>query len=205
MSDNPFVVVDSEVSNYIKHDYKSGNWYNGTDILDANYFMVDPDTIKLGWSSYDVNTGYDEVWQDDIYTPIAKPSEEHKNAFFIWMLPKYIEGDKNITHRPMLWKRSSHAEYTGFMNMGRQFFEASKLPENKGKLPVLKHLRSEEIKYKSGFKSMTPLFELVSFQDRPDTFIMPEQNLAGEGALSPDEATSQPQSSPASLNDEIPF
>ena len=51
MNDNPFV-TDSEDSPYLKHHYQEKNWYRGKDVLDVNYFMVDPETILLGWGAY---------------------------------------------------------------------------------------------------------------------------------------------------------
>ena len=77
MNDNPFV-TDSEDSPYLKHHYQEKNWYRGKDVIDVNYFMVDPETILLGWGAYTKEKGYDYQWQKDLFSPMNKPSDEHK-------------------------------------------------------------------------------------------------------------------------------
>jgi hypothetical protein len=113
--------------------------------------MVDPDTIKMGWIWYENSTKtYHEVWQKDIFTPIDQPSPDYKPAFSVWVLPWYKTDESSVMHHPMLWKRNSHCEYKGFMNMGASYYEKAK--ENPGKLPIVRVEESELIVYKSGFK-----------------------------------------------------
>ncbi len=172
MTDNPFEGFDSEDSHYIKHHFQEKCWYRGDERIDVNYFMVDIDTIQIGWGKYTSGEGYSYVWQKDIYTPIARPDEEYKKAFSVWVLPKYVEGNQNITQSVGLWQRHSFGEFKGFQSMGASFYAESKKPENKGKLPVVKWTGSESISVGKGSTAI-PNFEFAGFKDRPAEFVIP--------------------------------
>ena len=213
MSDNPFVGVDSERFDFIKQDYETGNWYNGKSPIDVNYMMVDPDTIKMGWIWYENSTKtYHEVWQKDIFTPIDQPSPDYKPAFSVWDLPWYKTDESSVMHHPMLWKRNSHCEYKGFMNMGASYYEKAK--ENPGKLPIVRVEESELIVYKSGFKSYSPTFKLATFKERPSDFVIPSfGNDETEADFSPDlspsasdlSASNEVEPDTKTFDDDIPF
>ena len=181
MEKNPFV-IDSEQNHYIKLDYQTGNWVSNGENLDVNFMMVDFSTIKMGWIWYENATKtYHEVWQPDLYTQIPKPGENYKRGFSVLVLPIYIEGDKNIKHPPMLWKRNSYAEYSGFMEMGKCFFD--QIQNNDNLLPVVSVLESQEIVYSSGFKAYKPQFQMAKWQPRPDNFVVPlEIDIKEHGA-----------------------
>ena len=172
MTDNPFEGFDSEDSHYIKHHFQEKCWYRGDERIDVNYFMVDIDTIQIGWGKYTSGEGYSYVWQKDIYTPIARPDEEYKKAFSVWVLPKYVEGNQNITQSVCLWQRHSFGEFKGFQSMGASFYAESKKPENQGKLPVVKWTGSESISVGKGSTAI-PNFEFAGFKDRPAEFVIP--------------------------------
>lgn len=211
---NPFV-IDSEVNHYIKVDYQTGDWVSNEERLDVNFMMIDYETIKMGWQWFEsANRTYHETWQPDIYTSIPQPDQNYKKVFSVMVLPLYIEGDKNIKHPPMLWKRSGVSEYNGFMEMGQTFF--SKIKDNPGLLPVLSVLESEKMVYKSGFSAYKPKFELVKWQAKPESFVTPLEIEVKEGpgaeVNSPEDQsplTSAPQKPALSgfpLDDEdIPF
>ena len=171
MENNPFV-FDSEDTPYLKHHYQEKCWYRGKETIDVNYFMVDVATMLMGWGLYQTGSGFDYKWQKDLYTPIEKPSDEHKKAFSVWVLPKFVDGDKNVTHPPCLWQRHSFGEYKGFQEMGASFFAESQKPENKDKLPVVKWTGSESISIGQG-QTAIPHFEFVGFKDRPKDFVIP--------------------------------
>ena len=168
---NPFI-VDSEDSVYISHKAATKSWYKNKEELDVNYFMIDTATMKFGWGKYDPAEGYSYVWQKDLFTPMDKPSDDHKKAFSVWVLPKYVDGDKNIEHAPCLWQRHSFGEYSGFQQMGASFYEESLKPENQNKLPVVKWVGSEAMTVGMG-NTAIPKFELAAFKERPDNFIIP--------------------------------
>lgn len=172
MTDNPFV-FDSEDTPYIKHDYQEKCWYRGKEKIDANYFMIDPATLLMGWGMYEPSSGYDYKWQKDLFTPIDRPSDLYKKAFSVWVLPKYVEGSKNIEHPVSLWQRNSFGEYKGFQEMGASFFAETQKPENKGKLPVVKWTGSESISIGKG-QATIPHFEFVGMKDRPAEFVIPD-------------------------------
>lgn len=203
---NPFI-VDSEDSVYISHKAATKSWYKNKEELDVNYFMIDTATIKFGWGKYDPAEGYSYIFQKDLFTPIDKPSDEHKKAFSVWVLPKYVDGDKNIEHAPCLWQRHSFGEYSGFQQMGASFYEESLKPENANKLPVVKWVGSEAMTVGMG-NTAIPKFELAAFKERPDNFIIPSWVSSEEGEAKadflPDEPSSDAKTS-TFVDDEIPF
>jgi hypothetical protein len=172
MSNNPFEGFDSEDSSYIKHHFQEKCWYRGDERIDVNYFMIDTDTIKIGWGKYSAAEGYSYLFQKDLFTPIERPDEEYKKAFSVWVLPKYVEGNQNITQSVSLWQRHSFGEFKGFQEMGSSFYTESQKPENKGKLPVVKWTGSESINIGKGSTSI-PHFEFAGFKDRPAEFVIP--------------------------------
>tara|TARA_R100000234_G_scaffold11663_1_gene6507 strand:- start:1266 stop:1901 length:636 start_codon:yes stop_codon:yes gene_type:complete len=172
MTDNPFI-FDSEDTPYLKHHFQEKCWYRGKERIDANYFMIDPATILLGYGRYETGSGYHYVWQKDLFTPVDRPSDEYKKAFSVWVLPKYVEGSNNIEHPVSLWQRHSFGEYKGFQEMGASFYAESQKPENEGKLPVVKYTGSESISIGKGATSI-PHFEFVGMKDRPAEFVIPD-------------------------------
>ena len=209
---NPFDIVDSEVSNYIKHDYQNGGWKVGDEQIDANYFQVDTATIKMGWGKYDAASGYTYVFQDDLHKPIPKPDEDFKKAFAVWMYPKFISDTQNFDlGRAVLWQRQSFGEYDGFRKMCSMFYEQSQLTENLDKLPIVKYTGSETLKIGMG-STRIPEFEFVGFKDRAEGFVLP--SFALEDDISPNpthtESSSSASVEPSAseggiIDDEIPF
>ena len=209
---NPFDIVDSEVSNYIKHDYQNGGWKVGDEQIDANYFQVDTATIKMGWGKYDAASGYTYVFQDDLHKPIPKPDEDFKKAFAVWLYPKFISDTQNFDlGRAVLWQRQSFGEYDGFRKMCSMFYEQSQLTENLDKLPIVKYTGSETLKIGMG-STRIPEFEFVGFKDRAEGFVLP--SFALEDDISPNpthtESSSSASVEPSAseggiIDDEIPF
>jgi hypothetical protein len=209
---NPFDIVDSEVSNYIKHDYQNGGWKVGDEQIDANYFQVDTATIKMGWGKYDAASGYTYVFQDDLHKPIPKPDEDFKKAFAVWMYPKFISDTQNFDlGRAVLWQRQSFGEYDGFRKMCSMFYEQSQLTENLDKLPIVKYTGSETLKIGMG-STRIPEFEFVGFKDRAEGFVLPSFALEDGNSSDPTltESSSSASVEPSSteggiIDDEIPF
>ena len=172
MTDNPFEGFDSEDSSYIKHHFQEKCWYRGDEKIDVNYFMVDINTMKIGWGKYSAAEGYSYIFQKDLFTPIDRPDEEYKKAFSVWLLPKYVNAKQNITQAVSLWQRHSFGEFKGFQEMGASFYAESQKQENKDKLPVVKWTGSESISIGKGATSI-PHFELAGFKDRPSEFVIP--------------------------------
>ena len=172
MTDNPFV-FDSEDTPYLKHHFQEKCWYRGKERIDANYFMIDLTTMLMGWGKYTAGEGYSYIWQKDLFSSVARPDEEYKKAFSVWVLPKYVEGANNIEHPVSLWQRHSFGEYKGFQEMGASFYAESQKPENANKLPVVKYTGSESISIGKGATSI-PHFEFVGMKDRPAEFVIPD-------------------------------
>ena len=173
MTDNPFV-FDSEDTPYLKHHFQEKCWYRGKEKIDANYFMVDPATMLMGWGKYTAGEGYSYIWQKDLFSPVTRPDEEYKKAFSVWMQPIYVQGKDNNVHHPVsLWQRHSFGEYKGFQEMGASFYNEIQKPENKGKLPAVKYTGSESISIGKGATSI-PHFEFVGMKDRPKDFVIPD-------------------------------
>ena len=78
--ENPFV-FDSEDTPYLKHHFQEKCWYRGKERIDANYFMIDPGSMLMGWGKYTSGEGYSYVWQKDLFSSVARPDEEYKKAF----------------------------------------------------------------------------------------------------------------------------
>ena len=209
---NPFDIVDSEVSNYIKHDFQNGGWKVGDEQIDANYFQVDTATIKMGWGKYDAASGYTYVFQDDLHKPISKPDEDFKKAFAVWMYPKFISDTQNFDlGRAVLWQRQSFGEYDGFRKMCSMFYEQAQLTENLDKLPIVKYTGSETLKIGMG-STRIPEFEFVGFKDRAEGFVLPSFALEDGNSSDPtltessSSASVEPSASEGGIiDDEIPF
>ena len=173
MTDNPFV-FDSEDTPYLKHHFQEKCWYRGKEKIDANYFMVDPATMLMGWGKYTAGEGYSYIWQKDLFSPVTRPDEEYKKAFSVWLQPIYVQGKDNNVHHPIsLWQRHSFGEYKGFQEMGASFYNEIQKPENEGKLPAVKYTGSESISIGKGATSI-PHFEFVGMKDRPTDFVIPD-------------------------------
>ena len=173
MTDNPFV-FDSEDTPYLKHHFQEKCWYRCKEKIDANYFMVDPATMLMGWGKYTAGEGYSYIWQKDLFSPVTRPDEEYKKAFSVWMQPIYVQGKDNNVHHPIsLWQRHSFGEYKGFQEMGASFYNEIQKPENEGKLPAVKYTGSESISIGKGATSI-PHFEFVGMKDRPTDFVIPD-------------------------------
>jgi len=207
---NPFDIVDSEVSNYLKHIFDEGGWKVGKEKIDANYFQVDTATIKLGWGMY--NGDYNYVWQDDLHKAIPKPDEDYKNAFSAWLYPKFISDTQNFDlGRAVLWQSHTWGEYKGFIKMCSMFYEEAQHTENLDKLPIVKYTGSEQQKIGKG-TSRIPEFELVGFKDRAEGFVLPSFALEDGNSSDPtltessSSASVEPSASEGGIiDDEIPF
>lgn len=200
---NPFV-VDSEDSPYMKHHFQEKTFYRGKEAIDVSHFMIDPATMLMGFGKYDTVNGYSYVWGKDLFSKVDKPDEDYKKAFSVWVLPKYINGNQNITHPPSLWQRNSYGEYTAFQQIGNLIWEG--LKENEGKLPIVKWIKSESISIGMGSTSI-PKFELSGWQQRPESFVIPTWHTSEDdsSSQSPNTLTETTSSDSISLNDEIPF
>ena len=112
----------------------------------------------------------------------------------------------------MLWKRNSFSEYSGFLEMGKCFFDQIK--DNDNLLPVVSVLDSQEIVFNSGFKSYKPQFQMAKWQPRPENFVVPlEIDIKEQGAEDDSPEVNTPLSSAPQTeenlstfeDDDIPF
>ena len=145
MTDNPFI-FDSEDTPYLKHHFQEKCWYRGKESIDVNYFMIDPDTMLMGWGKYTSGEGYSYVWQKDLFTNIARPDDEYKKAFSVWVLPKFVNDKDNITHSVSLWQRHSFGEYKGFQEMGASFYAESQNKQTVDSLTEIINSNSDKIR-----------------------------------------------------------
>ena len=201
---NPFV-EDSEDKPYLKHEYEKKEFVRNNEPIDVSHFMIDPATMKMGFGDYDkAQGGYLWVWAKDIFSKVDKPNANYTKAFSVWVLPKYINGDQNITHPPSLWQRRGYGEYTAFQQIGSLIWEG--LKENEGKLPIVKWIGSESKTIGMGRTSI-PKFELSGWQQRPESFVIPSWHTSEDDSSSHSQDTliETTSSDPVSFNDEIPF
>ena len=70
---------------FLKYNAKAGRWYVRKDENDVEVnnptFVVDFDNIKTGWFLFETGVPPNIVYDKDLATPAAKPSDKHKRGF----------------------------------------------------------------------------------------------------------------------------
>ena len=148
---------------FLKHLAKEKKWFIGEDVIDVEYLMLDPETIKTGIGRY--AGGYEFEWAKERGSKIAKLDDTWKDAFSVWV---FISGQK----KPVLWERMSWGEVKAFREMCPSFWHGAN--KEAPALPVFKYVGSKSVKFESGFSSAIPEFEFQGYKPRPEEFIIPE-------------------------------
>lgn len=156
------ILHDSVNSMFIAHKAKEKCFWNGEDILEFNYMILDPDTIKTGWGIYNQN-GYEFKWDAVLGQKTPQPADGWKRAFSVWV---YVDSHD----KPLLWERFTYGEFESFKSLLKGFWYGK--DENAPKLPCFKYLESEELKVGMGTTAI-PRFEFVDWKDRPEKFVLP--------------------------------
>ena len=148
---------------FLKHLAKEKKWFIGEDVIDVEYLMLDPETIKTGIGRY--AGGYEFEWAKERGSKIAKLDDTWKDAFSVWV---FVHGHD----KPVLWERMSWGEVTAFRDMCPSFWHGAN--KEAPALPVFKYSGSKTIKFESGFSSAIPEFEFQGYKPRPEGFVIPE-------------------------------
>lgn len=175
---------------FLKHLAKEKKWFIGEDVIDVEYLMLDPETIKTGIGRY--AGGYEFEWAKERGSKIAKLDDTWKDAFSVWV---FISGQK----KPVLWERMSWGEVKAFREMCPSFWHGAN--KEAPALPVFKYTGSKPVKFETGFSSAIPEFEFQGYKPRPEEFIIPE--WAGEDV--PVAAELEQEAKAELKQDDIPF
>jgi len=176
---------------FLKHLSTEKKWYIGDDVIDLEYIMLDPETIKTGIGRY--AKGYEFKWAEHKGGKRVKPDDNWKDAFSVWV---FVKDQK----KPVLWERMSWGEVRAFRDMCPSFWHgANKEAPN---LPIFKFLKSKPVNFESGFESSIPEFEFLGYKPRPEGFVLPEWADEKDVPVAAEiEAKAQPELS----DDDIPF
>lgn len=150
---------------YVKYNAKSGRWYfkdgdEEVEVADPS-FVADFDNIKTGWMLFLEGQAPDKVFDADLATPAAKPSDAHKRGFVLRLFSKAsFKGVVELSATSMHVCNAINALYDQY--------EAGKA-ENAGKLPVIKANGTTPSKDKFG-TNYKPNLSIEKWIDRPVEF-----------------------------------
>ena len=179
---------------YVKYSSSDQCFMSGEDIIEAPKFLVDPETIQIGWGIYE--GAYDWVWDEKPGVRTSQPTPDWKRAFSVWIFYKE-EG-------PKLWRRFSWGESQGFNQLLSMIW--NDIPANKGKVAVIEYIGGEEVKFKVG-KSAIPKFKFVAWVDKPAEFttLDVDQIEAEAKGESPSDPFTAVTGGSTLTDDELPF
>lgn len=173
-------ILESGNNSYLSHkvaekDGHKGFWLGETPCK-FTAMQVDFSTLKTGWGFYDGQYNYS--WDDVVGAKSTKPSEQHKRAFYLWVM---VDGYDN----PLLWNRFTYGEFESLKILLKAGW--SEWQKDKTKLPTYKYTGSEEVKVGMGSSSIAQ-FEFISCRPRNENFIIPswdkEEPLVANGEVS---------------------
>lgn len=149
---------------YVKYNSKAGRWYikgeNGEIEVTPKQFLADFGNIKTGWMLFVEGQAPSKVWDANLSTPAAKPSDKHKRGFSLNLYSK-----ASFNGLVELASSSMHL-CTAINDLYGQYEAEAGKPENKGKVAVVEFAGSTPMKDKMG-TNYRPNFKLVKFADRP--------------------------------------
>lgn len=159
-------ILESGNNSYLAHkvaekDGHKGFWLGDTPCK-FSAIQVDFSTLKTGWGHYDGQYNY--LWDDVVGAKTPKPSEEHKRAFYLWVM---VDG---IDDKPLLWNRFTFGEFESLKIMLKLGW--NEWQRDKSKLPTYKYIGSEDSKVGMGSTSIAQ-FEFMGCRPRKDTFVIP--------------------------------
>ena len=172
-------ILESGNNSYLSHkvaekDGHKGFWLGDTPCK-FTAMQVDFDTLKTGWGYY--NGTYNYEWDDVVGAKTPKPTEEHKRAFYLWVM---VDGFNN----PLLWNRFTFGEFESLKILLKLGW--SEWQKDKSKLPTYKYIGSKDLKVGMGNTSVAQ-FEFMGCRPRKETFVIPtwdnEEPLITDGEV----------------------
>lgn len=148
---------------YVKFNGKAGRWYvkgedgNEKEITPTS-FVADFANIKTGWIMFVAGQAPSKVWDENISTPAAKPSDGHKRGFSLRLFsPNTFGGVVELSSSSMHICAAINEVYTAYAN---------DVQNNKGMLPVVKYTGSAPQKDPKG-TNYKPNFVIEKWVARP--------------------------------------
>ena len=205
------ILEDRPSSNYLKHKVKEegghrGFWL-GSEPLKFKSMQVDFNTLKTGWGFYN-GSSYEYVWDDVVGSLTAKPSEEHKRAFYLWV---YTDGFDT----PLLWNNFTVGEYESVKNLLRLGW--NDWQKDKELMATYVYEKSVEKAVGKGTTSIAE-FKYMGCRARSKDFVIPEWDNEEPLIANGDSSTPSPNeglddlvnnaveaTKDTNLEDDIPF
>ena len=167
---------------------------DGKDATDApkKGFVFDVHSLKTGWQADDGGPGKAPSWKwgDDPSSLPQRPGEGWKKGFSVRVA---LGGDQTAN-----WEQAGTGAWE---SLAQAMDLILKGPiTDTGKVPVLKMVSTEEMKFGNGSSTCRPVFELVKWIDRPDSL------ADGAGGFdSGSGAADEPPKENAGSEDELSF
>lgn len=159
---------NEDFKNFCKYNAKAGRWYvkkdEGEVEVDKPTFVADFDNIKTGWFYFAAGVAPSIIYDPDLTTPAAKPSENHKRGFELEVFSQNAFGGVVVFS-------STSAMVGGAINEVFEQYEKDRAA-NAGKLPVVQctGVTPETNKHGTNYK---PNLSIAKWVDRPVEFGAP--------------------------------
>lgn len=180
-------IVNAQSGNfdpYIKFNGKAGRFYikneQGEEVeVTPTSFIADLENIKTGWMMFAAGMAPDKVYDPNLSTPAARPSDNHKRGFSVRLFSKAFGGVVELSGSSMHLNNSINELYDSF--------EASK---QEGKVPVVKFLGTTAMKDKQG-TNYKPNFDIEKWVERPAELQQSETQQVQAAASKPSSAVNE--------------
>lgn len=159
------IVSSGEFKPYCKYNAKSGRWYVKKDDVEQEVtnpaFVADFDNIKTGWFLFLEGQAPNIVYDANLSTPAAKPSEAHKRGFELELFSQNTFGGVVV-----MSGASMHT--CNAINEIYEQYEKER-DANKGMLPVVQAVGATPMKDKFG-TNYRPELKILKWIPRPAEF-----------------------------------
>ena len=186
----PLNIQSGESKPYVKYNAKADKWFVKKEGADQEEeiarptFIADFDNIKTGWFLFMEGQAPNIVYDSNLTTPAAKPSEHHKRGFEVMLYSQQAFGGAVV-----MTGASMHI--CNAINEAYEVYEKDR-DTNKGMLPVVQCTGSTPQKDKFG-TNYRPSFSIVKWVARPDAL--------GGSAKAETTAPAQQQPAPAAVGE----
>jgi hypothetical protein len=173
------IVSSGEFKPYAKYNAKSGRWYVKKDDAEQEVanptFVADFENIKTGWFLFLEGQAPNIVYDANLQTPAAKPSDAHKRGFEIELFSQAAFGGVVVMSGASMHTCSAINE------LYEQYEKDCDV--NKGMLPVVQAMGATPMKDKFG-TNYRPELKILKWVPRPSEL----------GSATPTQVTPVPQS-----------
>lgn len=177
------IVSSGEFKPYCKYNAKSGRWYVKKDEAEQEIanptFVADFDNIKTGWFLFLEGQAPNIVYDVNLQTPSAKPSDAHKRGFEMDLFSQATFGGVVVMSAASMHTCSA-------VNDLYEQYEKER-DANKGMLPVVQAVGATPMKDKFG-TNYRPELKILKWIPRPAEFGGQSSNVAGTNNPAPVQA-----------------